>query len=218
MSFQAMESGAVAVVPKAAGRSFPDSTAQSQELIQMVKLMAEVKVVRRWSRRAGSAGSATVAQAALGPYVYSFHRRCQTAVSASAAYEAILIGASTGGPLPIRTILSALPPDIPAAVLIVSTSPRASEPASPSGWRAPLGFPSASPADGEIVMPGHVYIAPDDAHMGVRRGRASSSATANRRTGCVLPSPTFFAPPRKCSEREPWASSYRAWAGMAQGS
>ncbi|MGD0726633.1 MAG: response regulator, partial [Spirochaetia bacterium] len=69
MSFRAMESGAVAVVSKPRGGDSPGSAAQSRELIQMVKLMAEVKVVRRWSRKPGPPIVAPVAQAALGPHV-----------------------------------------------------------------------------------------------------------------------------------------------------
>jgi len=167
MSFKAMESGAVAVVPKPRGGVSSDSTAQSQELIQMVKLMEEVKVVRRWSRKPAEPVSATVAQAA--PCVYS-SPPLQGHIGTSAAYEAILIGASTGGPLPIRTILSVLPPEISSAVLIVQHIASGFG-AGFAEWLAGASrLPIRIPADGEIVRPGYVYIAPDNAHMGVEEG------------------------------------------------
>jgi two-component system chemotaxis response regulator CheB len=168
MSFKAMESGAVAVVPKPRGGDSPDSAAQSQELILMVKLMAEVKVVRRWPRKQAPSVTAAVAQTALGPSATPPPRPRPS--GAPARFEAILIGASTGGPLPIRTILSALPPEFPAAVLVVqhiSTGFGAGF----AEWLAGASrLPVHIAAEGELVAPGHVYIAPDEAHMGVREG------------------------------------------------
>ena len=167
MGFRAMESGAVAVVPKPRGGDSPDSVAQSQELILMVKLMAEVKVVRRWSRKSGPPIAATGANAALGPFVTPPRPR---PIGASAGFEAILIGASAGGPLPIRTILSALPPEFPAAVLVVQHI-AVGFGAGFAEWLAGASrLPVHIAVEGEHLMPGHVYIAPDEAHMGVREG------------------------------------------------
>ena len=59
MSFRAMESGALAVVPKPRGGESPLFESQSRELILMVRLMAEVKVVRRWSRKPVPPGTLT---------------------------------------------------------------------------------------------------------------------------------------------------------------
>ena len=167
MSFRAMESGAVAVVPKPRGGDSPDSAAQAQELILMVKLMSEVKVVRRWSRKPPPSVAATVGQAARGPSVTPPRPK---PIGASAGFEAILIGASTGGPLPIRTILSALPPEFPAAVLVVQHI-AAGFGAGFAEWLAGASrLPVHIAAEGELVVPGHVYIAPDEAHLGVGEG------------------------------------------------
>jgi len=167
MSFRAMESGAVAVVPKPRGGDSPDSAARSQELILTVKLMAEVKVVRRWARKSGSSAAATGPETAPGPRVT--HQRPRPS-GASAGCEAILIGASTGGPLPVRTILSALPSGFPAAVLVVQHI-AVGFAAGFAEWLAGASrLPVRIAVDGELVVPGHVYIAPDHAHMGVREG------------------------------------------------
>ena len=133
----------------------------------MVKLMAEVKVVRRWSRKPPPSVAATVGQVARGPSVTPPRPR---PIGASAGCEAILIGASTGGPLPIRTILSALPPEFPAAVLVVQHI-AAGFGAGFAEWLAGASrLPVHIAVDGELVVPGHVYIAPDEAHLGVREG------------------------------------------------
>lgn len=81
-----------------------------------------------------------------------------------------VIGASTGGPSIVRYILSKLPQDLPAAVLVVQHMP-------PLFTKifverldrdTPLKVKEAS--DGERIMTGVVYVAPGDYHMKVRRG------------------------------------------------
>src|SRR3990172_5505267 len=49
-TLHAMEAGAVAFVERPRGIGHPDHEATAKELVQTVKLMAEVKVVRRWVR------------------------------------------------------------------------------------------------------------------------------------------------------------------------
>src|SRR6266704_971274 len=50
-SFQAMEAGALIALPKPRGAGHPDHEQEVGTLVQKVKLMAEVKVVKRWPRR-----------------------------------------------------------------------------------------------------------------------------------------------------------------------
>jgi two-component system chemotaxis response regulator CheB len=158
MSFKAMESGAVAVISKLRGGDSLDALAQSHELIQMVKLMSEVRVIKRWARR--QTPSCEPFSQSPGPQVSG----------APAGIGAILIGASTGGPVPIRTIISSLPPGFAAAVLVVQHI------AVGFGrgfveWLSEISrLPVHVAEDGELVVVGHVYVAPDDAHLGVREG------------------------------------------------
>ena len=49
-TFDAMDAGALAVLRRPAGIGHPDHEATARDMIQIVKLMSEVKVVRRWSR------------------------------------------------------------------------------------------------------------------------------------------------------------------------
>jgi two-component system chemotaxis response regulator CheB len=168
MSFRAMESGAVAVVPKPRGGVSPDSDAQSRELIQTVALMAEVKVVRRWSRKQDPQATGGSVPAAPGP---SPSRPKQERRDVSSGCEAVLIGGSTGAPVPLRTILSALPPGFPAVVLVVQHI-AAGFGAGFAEWLAGASvLPVHVAREGELVLPGHVYIAPDEVHMGVCTGR-----------------------------------------------
>ena len=50
MAFRAVEAGALAVLPRSAGIGHPEHEAAASELVRTIKLMSEVKVVRRWAR------------------------------------------------------------------------------------------------------------------------------------------------------------------------
>lgn len=158
-TFQAVDSGALAVVRRPAGVGHPDYEATVSELIQTVKLMSEVKVVRRWPRLQREAVATPVplpAEVKTG--------------RAEAKIKIIAVGASTGGPPALQTILSGLSRDFPVPVLIVQHM-AAGFIQGLADW---LGQKSALPVHvaghGEHVLPGHVYIAPDGWHMGVITG------------------------------------------------
>ncbi len=155
-TFRAMEAGALAVVPRPRGIGHPEYETTAKELVRTVKLMAEVKVVRRWSR---SANKPTVLPAA------------QVEVKrTSAEIQVVAVGASTGGPVALQTILSELPKDFPVPVLIVQHM----APGFVQGfaeWLAQSsGFPVHVAAHGDPLLPGHAYVAPDGVQMGVRKG------------------------------------------------
>ena len=52
-TFQALESGALTVLAKPPGTGHPEYRRSVEELLQTVKLMSEVQVVKRWSRASG---------------------------------------------------------------------------------------------------------------------------------------------------------------------
>ena len=105
VAFRSMEAGAVACVakPVALGEDFESCR---QNLVQTVRLMSEVKVVRRWSR------SRTM-PAATGTNSPSPSRAVTSGI------RLIGIGASTGGPPVLQTILCGLPKDFAVPLLIV---------------------------------------------------------------------------------------------------
>lgn len=155
-TFRAMEAGAVAVLRRPAGIGHPDHEATVRELIQTVKLMSEVKVIKRWPKawRPAEVPPSTVAQ--------------RTQVEAKV--KIIAIGASTGGPPVLQTILAALPQDLPVPVLIVQHMAAGFT----RGFVQWLAQTSSLPVDlaihDEYIRPGHVYVAPDEFQMRVERG------------------------------------------------
>lgn len=155
-TFHAMEAGALAVLRRPAGIGHPDHEATARELVQTVKLMSEVKVVRRWPRVRREISAPGPPEPVVG--------------RAPAGVEVIAIGASTGGPPVLQTILAGLPNDFPAPVLIVQHM----APGFTAGfveWLAQSsGLPVHMATHRESMLPGHVYVAPDDFQMKVERG------------------------------------------------
>jgi len=161
-TFLAMEAGALAAVQKPVGAAHPQHARLAEELVRTVKLMSEVRVIRRQSRSRRQAevrGGAEAAVAAVVP-------------PGAKAPKLVAIGASTGGPGAINEILSGLPKGFSAPVLIVQHIAAGFVPGF-AGWLAgSSGLPVKIAAQGEIPQPGHVYVAPDDLQMGVGGNRS----------------------------------------------
>jgi two-component system, chemotaxis family, protein-glutamate methylesterase/glutaminase len=152
VAFRSMEAGAVACVEKPVALG-PDFEPRLHNLLQTVRLMSEVKVVRRWNR----SRSAPVVPAANTPS----HPRIATA-----GIRLIGIGASTGGPPVLQTILSGLPKDFPVPLLIVQHIARGFLPGMVDWLSQTTGLRVQIAAHGAIPLPGHAYVAPDDFHLG----------------------------------------------------
>jgi two-component system chemotaxis response regulator CheB len=158
-TFRATEAGALAIIPRPAGLGHPEYGATARQLIETVKLMSEVKVIRRWPLKQREGMSASVS-----PQVEI------EAESIPGEVKIIAIGASTGGPVALQTILSQLPHEFPVPVLIVQHIAAGFV----DGFAEWLATSSALPVhvavDGEYLLPGHAYLAPDGFHMEVVAG------------------------------------------------
>ena len=75
------------------------------------------------------------------------------------------MAASAGGLLPLRRILSELPPDLPAAVLVVLHIPATGGRNLPSILDRAGPLTADSAVDGEPICAGRVYVAPPDRHL-----------------------------------------------------
>jgi two-component system chemotaxis response regulator CheB len=156
-TFQAMEAGALAAIAKPVGVTHPNYKKLTKELIQTVKLMSEVKVIkRRQQERKGVVISGELKAGGITPVTRDL--------------KVVAIGASTGGPLAIQAILSRLPKDFPAPLLIVQHI-AAGFVQGFADWLAKSSrLPVKIAAHGEDLLPGRAYIAPDDFQMGVENG------------------------------------------------
>lgn len=153
-TFRVLEAGAIACVEKPIGREHPDFEAMAANLLQTVKLMSEVKVVRRWPR--------SQLFTPPKPVVRPVELR-----SPPAGIRLIGMGASTGGPPVLQTILASLAKDFPVPILIVQHIAHGFLPGLAEWLNQTTGVQVQIAAYGAIPLPGHVYLAPDSFHMGL---------------------------------------------------
>ncbi len=168
-TFRAMEAGALAVLRRPAGIGHPDHEATARDLVQTVRLMSEVKVVRRWPRMRPETSVPRPSELGL--------------TRAPAKVRVIAIGASTGGPPVLQTILAGLPKDFPSPVLIVQHMATGFI----RGFIEWLAQTSTLPVHiathGETMLPGHVYVAPDEFQMKVEHGGTIALARDEPKNG-----------------------------------
>jgi two-component system chemotaxis response regulator CheB len=148
-SMNALKAGALAVIEKPPGPAADGFEQSCKELVQTVRLMAGVKVVRRFPVRPPPAA------------------RPARAAASRERFRAILIAASTGGPAALQTILASLKPSLPIPILVVQHIAKgfvgglATWLTSATRLRVKVAEPD------ELVAPGVVYLAPDDRHLGL---------------------------------------------------
>jgi two-component system, chemotaxis family, protein-glutamate methylesterase/glutaminase len=79
--------------------------------------------------------------------------------------DVVAVGASAGGVESLRALVGGLPPDYPGTVLVVLHVPRDAPSALPRILDRSGPLPAAAATDGEPLVGGRVYVAPNDVHM-----------------------------------------------------
>lgn len=154
VTFEALEAGALAFVSRPSGIGHAQHEREVAELLRTVRLMSEVKVVRRSSEKS--------------PRPPAPGRRIQI----------VAVGASTGGPLAIQELLRSLPQGFAVPVLIVQHIAEGFLGGFVDWLTRTTSLEVRLAAAAEAVRPGRAYVAPDGFHMGVDAcGRIRLSST-----------------------------------------
>jgi two-component system, chemotaxis family, protein-glutamate methylesterase/glutaminase len=135
-----------------------DDGLEAWNLAKELKLLASVRVIRHLR----------------GPKRAPPPIKQDTAALLPASVGVVAVAASTGGPQILHRMLSELPADFPAPIAIVQHI-NAAFAESLSGWLANSSRLKVRLAqDGELLMPGHVLLAPPGMHMVIPfRGRVA---------------------------------------------
>jgi two-component system chemotaxis response regulator CheB len=151
--FQSLDAGALAILSKPAGINDPHFASIRQELLTMITVMSEVKVVRRRFTTQPSLSTkspmASIQQEEKG------HQKI----------NAVAIGASTGGPQALHQLLSALPEMFPTPIFVVQHISNGFVEGLAAWLNQDSRLKVKVALDGEQAMLGHVYLAPDCFHM-----------------------------------------------------
>ena len=156
-SFRALEAGAVAFVRRPRGIDETDAAAEDvAQMVQTVRLMSEVRVVRRTGTPPKRGGSLAV------PPGLPIGRH---------DVRAVLVGASTGGPTAIIDLLLPLPISGGPPVLIVQHIAAGFVDGLVDWLSSATKHNIRVAADGEPLSAGTTYVAPDGRHMGIAGGQ-----------------------------------------------
>jgi len=156
-TLSALEAGALAVTKRPSSIGHPDHAATARELIQTVKLMSEIKVVKRWARQKTPKIPATGVTAETPFPVASDHKHVRL----------VAIGSSTGGPLALQQILSNLPKGFPLPIIIVQHIAQGFTEGFVQWLGEASGFPVHLATHGTTMMAGHAYVAPNGYQVSV---------------------------------------------------
>ncbi len=133
-----------------------------RELIEKVKALGAARPDRpKRARVSKDAEAGILAKPARKPVVL---RKAVRTVP-----HAVIIGSSTGGPQALTALLGALKKKLAVPILITQHMPPMFTSILAEQIAKVSGHPCAEGCDGEIVLPGHIYLAPGDYHMTLRR-------------------------------------------------
>ena len=150
-TFQSLDSGALAILPRPHGMDSAEHEASAEQLLQTLRLMSEVKVVRRWKRKPAPE------HAAVRPNAESQPRPLRL----------VAVGASTGGPSALKTLFVGLRPGFPLPVLVVQHIAPGFVEGFVNWLRDSTPLQVELARDGAVMQAGTVYVAPDDVHLTV---------------------------------------------------
>ncbi len=144
ITLKSLDLGAVDFISKTAGSLSLDLERNSEDIVAKVKAAARAKIMAR----PASAGTVQ-----------------PMAVPALSGDWLVVIGSSTGGPKALPEVLSRLPANLPASVLIVQHMPEGFTRsfAERLNWVSPLEVKEAE--EGEELQQGKVYLAQGNRHL-----------------------------------------------------
>lgn len=171
MAIRALEAGAFDFVLKPSGRCKEERVAGLRRLLPPKIRCCSIRRYSRMARRSSPG------PAARPPEVRKAAALCVPAAPADVAavvrretFEAVLIGASTGGPEALSKLLPVFPASFPLPIVIVLHMPHAFTKRMAAALNQESVLTVTEGVDGDVLAPGHAYLAPGGLHTTVERG------------------------------------------------
>jgi two-component system chemotaxis response regulator CheB len=152
VSFQAIHRGALDVMLKPVLDSRSEYAKIQKVLVDKIKMLSRIRVIPHFRRRP----------------------RKTRPIPTSKAHErnlVVAIGASTGGPAAVMTVLKSLTANFPAPLVVVQHIYQGFSDGFASWLERNLPFEVRLAADGDRLAPGRILVAPDGFHTVLETGR-----------------------------------------------
>lgn len=156
-TLKALELGAIDFVPKPSSGIDLDMKSVREELTRKLKLAAKVRVVRTAAR---SKSMPVLAPAAGAPSANNF-----TSARPNGKFPIVVIAASTGGPAAVTRVVSGLPKDLSAPVLLVLHMPATFTKQFVVQLSEISALPVKEAENNETPQPGTIYLCPGSHHL-----------------------------------------------------
>jgi two-component system chemotaxis response regulator CheB len=169
-TFLAIQNGAVDFIAKPSGTISLDLEKISKEMIEKVLAAskANLKGLSRAQPRKNLFPSSTVNSSKIELDSSNNHQQ-PTTTWKSSAKKLVCIGTSTGGPRALQTVLSKLPADIQAPILIVQHMPAGFTKSLANRLDSLSKLTVKEAEDGEMLVNGTAYIAPGGYHLKIKK-------------------------------------------------
>jgi len=154
-----LELGAVDFIAKPTSSLSGGITDISTDLIEKVKYASEIQV-KKAAVKEDEPGKSKP-QRSEEP-----SKRKKVKVT-SDMFDVVAIGTSTGGPVALKTVLGRFPKNLPVGVVVVQHMPPVFTNAFANRLDSLSDVSVKEAADGDLILPGRVLIAPGDFHMTV---------------------------------------------------
>lgn len=187
VTLDCLSAGASGYVTKPSGSGNMEQAKERvrAELAPMLKALCQRQLARSKPFVPGSLAGPAIATAAPGPTPekapapgpapaaagasVASANPVRRPVGATRPAEVLAIGVSTGGPNALAELIPQLPADLPVPVLVVQHMPPVFTRLLAERLAAKSKLPVTEAVDGEVVKAGHVYVAPGDFHMTIKR-------------------------------------------------
>lgn len=176
-TFKALAAGALSVLAKPTDIRSSDFAASKNNLLEVVRSMAEIKVIKR-RFVTHSLPKVIVPTEALSP----------------ACYQIVAIGTSVGGPQVLKKILSALPADFPVPIVIVQHMTYGFIQGFVKWLNNNIALNVKNAEQDEVLQNGTVYFAPDAYHLEIcnQQGKLTANLTTGHPESGFRPSATVL--------------------------
>lgn len=156
-SFNALDYGALSIIEKPQSPHHPDFENKAKKIRDTIKIISEIKLVKRWNINSKKLP------------VNSKSKSLE--INKEREQQIVAIGASTGGPPVLRTIISALDKTFPLPVLIVQHISEGFLPGLVDWLAKTSKLKVKIAANNDDLEQGQIYFAPNGYHMCVNKSK-----------------------------------------------